>query len=39
VHSDGRTVGGALMPIRYPMRTVTSANPIATISAGQIGCS
>lgn len=29
---------GALLPIRYPMRTVTSANPIATIAAGHTSC-
>lgn len=38
VVTGGTTLDGALMPIRYPMRTVTNANPIATIAAGQTGC-
>ena len=36
--ADGGTVRGAVLPIIYPLRTVTAKNPVATIQAGMTGC-
>lgn len=32
------TIGGAVLPIRYPVRSVGSRNPIVTIQSGNTGC-
>lgn len=36
--ADGGTLRGAVLPITYPLRTVTAKNPVATIQAGMTGC-
>jgi hypothetical protein len=36
--ADGGTLRGAVLPIIYPLRTVTAKNPVATIQAGLTGC-
>jgi hypothetical protein len=35
---DGGTLRGFVMPIIYPFRKVTAANPVANIEAGVTGC-
>jgi hypothetical protein len=37
-HIVGSSLGGYVTPTIYPLRRVTSANPIATIGAGDTGC-
>jgi hypothetical protein len=35
---NGGTIGGAVLPIRYPLTSISSRNPIITIEAGNTGC-
>jgi hypothetical protein len=35
---NGSTIGGAVLPIRYPLTSITAQNPIVTIQAGDTGC-
>jgi hypothetical protein len=35
---SGGTIGGAVLPIRYPLRSIGDRNPIVTIEAGDTGC-
>jgi hypothetical protein len=35
---DGGTLEGEVLPIRYPLKSVTGRNRIAIVGAGQAGC-
>ena len=36
--ADGGTLRGSVLPITYPLRTVTAKNQVATIAGGATGC-